>query len=309
MSSARTPFCGPKIAVAPSGPVSGLFTSDMMRNSHSAIRGSSADASTRASDASPAGVGGSARPALSKKCEPKGFEQPAAAVVGAAAAQPDHEAAHARIEQRGNHVADAARGAVLDRCRHGGCIGDTDHLRHLHHRSEPVRVRNEAVGSRDLRAVRATHLDGIALRGIADRREDRVERALAAIGHRPQAQLERRDRAREAASQRRADLGRAQRALEGIGCEDDTQHKEVRSRYRVRGDRRHPPQGRPKADAPSGGGRRRRLRGDHHPPQGRPKAGAPSGGGRRRRLRGDHRLRAPTGRAPLATARRPAPTR
>ena len=61
-------------------------------------------------------------------------QEAAAAVVGAAAAEPDHEAADAAVEQTRDELADAARRAVLDMRAHAVGVGDADDLRDLDHR-------------------------------------------------------------------------------------------------------------------------------------------------------------------------------
>ena len=99
-SSGRTPFCGPKIAVAPRAPVSGLLTSDITVIVAAASRGSSADASTRASAAEAFGRRRDGAPVRVGERESQRGEHAGAAVVGAAAAQSDHESAHAVVEQR-----------------------------------------------------------------------------------------------------------------------------------------------------------------------------------------------------------------
>ena len=113
-------------------------------------RGSSAAASTRASDASPSGVGGSCAPARVEQRERRAREQAAAAVVGAAAAQPDHEAAHAAVEQRARPA--RRRRASSGRSTGVGMparVGDADDLRDLDHRRR--------VSSGSIDAVRGVH--------------------------------------------------------------------------------------------------------------------------------------------------------
>jgi hypothetical protein len=67
------------------------------------------------------------------KIDAERVQRSAAAVVGAAPAQADHEPAHACVEQMNDELADAARRALGHRSAHRGGIGDPHHLRDLDH--------------------------------------------------------------------------------------------------------------------------------------------------------------------------------
>ena len=93
-------------------------------------------------------------------------------------------------------------------CPHGGAhrdrIGDADDLRDLDHRGHSVAMRDETIGSVDGVAGRAGDPRQLTPPLAADRGEHRIERAFAAIRHRPGANLDLRHRARQATRERRA---------------------------------------------------------------------------------------------------------
>ena len=258
-SSATTPFCGPKIAVAPSAPVSGLLTSDMMRISQPAIRGSSPTVVMRASEARPSGVAAIASPLSLDERDAEGRQESAAAVVGAAAAEAHHEAAHAGVEQALHELAQAARRARPDGGAHRDRIGDADDLRDLDHRGQSVAMRDEPVGGVDRVAGRAC--DARLLAPPLRCRPRRARHRACLRRRPPSAGRESRPAgiARvKPARERRAHLRRGQRSLERIGGEDDAGHSK---RHPSRGHRRR------RASRASGGRARRAMRRHREPPR------------------------------------------
>ncbi len=151
-------------------------------------------------------------------------EQAAAAVVGAAAAKSDHESAHAAIEQCDDELAYAAGAAPAHGLRHARGIGEAHHLRHFNDCGAARRVGEQANRRSDRVASGAAHADCLSRAARAHRGQHCIERPLAPVGHRPHARVERGDRPRESARDRRADSGSGERALERIGRDDDTQH-------------------------------------------------------------------------------------
>ncbi len=135
MRSRGTPFCGPKIAVAPRSPVSGLLTSDitmMLGVGKPRIEAARIDGRQRGKAV---GRRRYCAPARIGERETERREQAGAAVVGAAAAQPDHEAANARVEAIAYQLADAQGRAMFDVDRRDGRIGQPHDLRDFEHRS------------------------------------------------------------------------------------------------------------------------------------------------------------------------------
>ncbi len=109
-----------------------------------------------------------------------------AAVVGAAAAQADHETAHAGAEQRRDHFAHAPGRACRDFGRHAVGVGDADDLRRFDDGGRPLRRRHDAVRGRALPSARAGDVHRLSFPAA---REHGVERAFAAVGHRAGAEI------------------------------------------------------------------------------------------------------------------------
>ncbi len=138
-----------------------------------------------------------------EQLETEADEQSRAAVVGAAAAGRHEEFARAGVEQRADRFAHAVR------------IGDADDFRRLEHRAAV----GEQAGRRIAPGGRcAAHVDESP---FAACREHRVERAFAAVGHRTDADFRVRARAQDAFGDGVGHVFGRQRALEGIGCDDD----------------------------------------------------------------------------------------
>ena len=116
---AATPFCGPKIAVAPSAPVSGLLTSDMMRISHAGDARVERRRRRRAqATARPSGVGGDRAARVVEELERRA---PRAARCRrrwcCCRRGPIMKRRTPRVEQARDELAEAARRACADRRR------------------------------------------------------------------------------------------------------------------------------------------------------------------------------------------------
>ena len=153
-------------------------------------------------------------PVGGKKRQAQRHEHARAAVVGAAAAQADHESAQALVEQRANKFTHSARRAFAHIRRHAVAIGNADDLRGLEHRRGAIGRRENAVGRIDRAAAGATHGQLVTASGGTDCREHRVERSFAAVGHRARHDVHVRRDSHQAARERRADVRRGERALE-----------------------------------------------------------------------------------------------
>ena len=140
-------------------------------------------------------------------------EHPRPGVVGAAATQPDHEAAHTVVQQRANQFTDARGRSVTDRRGHPGGIGDADDLRDFDDgRGAVVRVEHaECRGA--LSAARTGDDPRAACPAL---REHGIERALAAVGHRAGANLRAGPHAAQASRDGGADGCGVERTLERI---------------------------------------------------------------------------------------------
>jgi hypothetical protein len=196
----------------------------MIRISHSASRGSSVDASTRASVVNPFGVGGRRIPPSSKSASPSASSTPLPPSLVLLPPSPIMKrrtpaSSNALIRSPTPRVERSPIGVVI-----AGDIGDADHLRHLDHRGESVRVRNEPVRRGDLGTARTAHIGGLPLR--QDRRWPRGSHRACPRRRRPSAAgaIQARESRVRVRAQRRAYLRRAQRTLERIGGDDDAQH-------------------------------------------------------------------------------------
>ena len=109
------PFCGPNVLVAPNMPVSGLSTSVAATSSTSSNRSRAGSRSTclmPRSAATPA-----VDPAVAVRAQRR--EEAGPAVVGAAAAEPDHDLAGAGLDRGDHQLADAVRRRQLGARRPG----------------------------------------------------------------------------------------------------------------------------------------------------------------------------------------------
>ncbi len=112
----------------------GLDTSDMIVISVAATRGSSRDASTLGDRRETARRRLDRAPLAVQEREPERLEKAGAAVVGAAAAQADHETRDAAVEEGAHQQARAAARARSHGYPHAGGIRDADDRRDLDHR-------------------------------------------------------------------------------------------------------------------------------------------------------------------------------
>ena len=145
MSPGATPFCGPKIAVAPCAPLSGLLTSDMMRISQSARRGSSDAASTVRTAASASGVGATAPPSASCRVIPSAHSSPlppSLVLVPPSPTMKRRTPLSSSVRTSSPTPRSSARPPVPPSPR----VGDADHLRDLEHRGR--RRRSARAGRR-----------------------------------------------------------------------------------------------------------------------------------------------------------------
>ena len=195
----------------------------MMAISHAARRGSRCAASTRASDARPRGRGRHGRACVVEQSRAERGQQAAAAVVRAAAAQADHEPAHAPVEQRARRARPGRASSALatatripaasvmpTTCATSMTAGESrrrcsisPYAASSASPAAPVtRARWRCPARRPPRARRRACPSPPSAIGRA---------RIVDAGH----------GAREAARERVAHLGRGQRALERVGCEDD----------------------------------------------------------------------------------------
>ena len=208
-ASAATPFCGPKIAVAPRSPQSGLLTSDMIVIESAEAAGVDGGDAREARGCRPDGC-----PVASNRRIPSAVST-AASSLGPPPPQPAATpgSKSARMSSPTPRVS-RLRDGHPHRCR----IGDRHDLRDLEHRDFSA---EDAVAGLHRDATGAAHrqrsADG---RRAARRGEDGVERPLAAtaIGSGAGA---RRATPGEPPPPARRTAGVFERALERIGGEDD----------------------------------------------------------------------------------------
>ena len=139
----RSPFCGPKVLVAPKSPVRGLSTSLAATSVTPSSRDRAADRSTVVTDPS-----GAAPPSSTPSdVRAEGGQDTRAAVVRAGPAQPDHDGRRA-AGHRGQHQLTHARArgglaGPVDRCRPAACALSTYAVvaHPQHHRGHRVAVR------------------------------------------------------------------------------------------------------------------------------------------------------------------------
>ena len=188
MRSSAMPFCGPKVLVAPKSPVSGMSTSLAATRVTPARRSRAADRSTWPTPAR------RRRPGVERhvRRRPERGEQAGPAVVGARAAEPDHDGPGAGVHRGQQQLAHPAAGRRL-----GVAVDQVEagRLRALDVR----RVADPQHHGRHGRAVRTA--DGDRRQLPAERRVEHVDEARPPVRHRCEVELV--VRARGGASPRR----------------------------------------------------------------------------------------------------------
>jgi hypothetical protein len=228
MSPGRTPFCGPKTAVAPRSPQSGLLTSDMIVIAESASLKSSPLASAFAACARPAGVGAICWPASSEISIPSAASIPAPPSLVLLPPTPTMnrrtpESRSAPI----NSPTPLVERAVTSTAMPSASVMPTISAASM------IAVLPSRASTTPYAAARCLPPAPVTARVFRSppRREHRVKRAFAAVGHRARANLGVGPHAPQAARDGRADRGRGKRALERVGGNDD--NRRARRRHGV----------------------------------------------------------------------------